>query len=129
MLYLHCGDYNGACESFVEYKTGDNMITLIQGLETSKACYEYHKTLFQQFSIQSECHVFTNVELILNALRVLVRQGTISSEDVVIHYHDNDKPVRIIRIHEDGQINHWFKDFFDGFNTSLDELLSVDFTF
>ncbi len=72
--------------------------------------------------------VETHSDHLLNGVRVAVKQGAISADDVALHYFERDvrtgeSHIESPRVLPDGQLDSWPEGFFDQWDKSLDALL------
>lgn len=69
-------------------------------------------------------YLVLNSDHILNGLRSNVVKGTILSNEVDILFFDDIHDI-LIRIEPDGNINIWYKGFFDQLDKDLNNLLGI----
>ncbi len=72
--------------------------------------------------------VETHSDHLLNGVRIAVKQGAISADDVALHYFERDvrtgeSHIETPRVLPDGQLDSWPEGFFDQWDKSLDALL------
>ena len=121
MIILHCGSFEAAERSYYFNSYVKQNIVVEQGVLSE---VDFIEKMVTRFASGAE-NTFSNSYMTMLALKIAVKRGLVSSENVLVIHHTGIGKYDGITIGPKGEVNGWAFGVYDGLEYALTELTEL----